>query len=200
MHAFTNANDFKGEPYITVGEGQRFYPSSPTFDIHVIAGALSKQCRFGGHVVRHYSVAEHSIMVRNIMKHFDLGDPFEGLMHDAHEAYLIDMPSPWKVLLPDYKKLEKSIEKPLRKWAGVPEEMTDGAKLADHVALYAEAIRLIEGGLGSLWSCESWDPKVKDMADRFLAEGQRNKLGLDNYTAYNRFMEYYYRAKDEVSI
>lgn len=197
---FSNANDLKDEPYITVGGGQRFYPSRPTFDINVIASALSKQCRFGGHIMRHYSVAEHSVLVRNIMQYFDLGNPFEGLMHDAQEAYLPDMPTPWKVQLPDYKRLERSIEIPLREWAGLPVDLSLGCKLADHVALYIEAIKLVEGGLTSLWSCEDWDKTVKAKADEYLSKNPHRKFGWNMNYAQNLFLEHYYRGKEVVSL
>ena len=196
---FANADEKVDEPYITVGDGQRFYPSRPTFDIHVIAGALAKQCRFGGHIMRHYSVAEHSVLVRQLMSYYDLGDPFEGLMHDAQEAYLPDMPTPWKVQLPDYKKLERSIEVPLRAWAGLPDTVSSGCKFADHIAVYIEAIKLVEGGLSSLWSCEKWDKNVKAKADEFI-ETKLWKLGWQPNEASNRFLEHYYRAKETTRI
>lgn len=63
-----------------------------------IAHALSNQCRFSGHVRKFYSVAEHSVRVaRWVRKH---GGSIEerkwALLHDASEAYLVDMPKPLK--------------------------------------------------------------------------------------------------------
>lgn len=60
--------------------------------IEDIAHALSNQCRFSGHVRRFYSVAEHSVRV---MKKCKI-DPLYGLLHDASEAYLVDLPRPLK--------------------------------------------------------------------------------------------------------
>lgn len=192
MMLFKNANERITEPYITVGNGSRFYPSRPEFDIKVIAGALSKQCRFGGHIKRHCSVAEHSVIVHDLMKRFALGsDPFEGLMHDAQEAYLPDMPTPWKIQLPDYKKLERSIEIPLRRWAGLHKDLSDGCKMADHIALYVEATELVEGGLGSIWSCEDWDAGIKSMADEYIA--CTSQIGIDAETAEKNFLFVYWK-------
>lgn len=61
-----------------------------------IAHALSNICRFGGHTIEHYSVAEHSILVAALApEDFKL----EALLHDAAEAYVGDVIKPLKNLL-----------------------------------------------------------------------------------------------------
>jgi len=68
-----------------------------------IAWSLSMQCRYAGHVKAYYSVAEHCIIVsRRLPEKLKLA----GLLHDAAEAYVTDLPSPIKVLLPGYKEIE----------------------------------------------------------------------------------------------
>ena len=131
------------ELYIETATGKRFYIDRPEFDITDIIHALAHQCRFTGHTKQFYSVAEHCLLVSRIVEDLALGDPFEGLMHDAAEAYLSDIAAPWKALLPDYKKLETKIETPLREWAGVPALLSDGVKRADWLALFIEARALI---------------------------------------------------------
>jgi 5'-deoxynucleotidase YfbR-like HD superfamily hydrolase len=69
-------------------------PDPELFDIRDIAHALSLQCRFSGHVRQHYSVADHSIRVARLVP---VEDALEGLMHDASEYLLIDVPSPLKM-------------------------------------------------------------------------------------------------------
>jgi len=78
-------------------------PTADVICIEDIAHALSLTCRFGGHSLKFYSVAQHSVMCCNMMKEqYQL----QALMHDASEAYLCDIPTPLKQHLSDYKKLE----------------------------------------------------------------------------------------------
>lgn len=131
------------EPYIELYNGERFYIYRPHFDIDVIAHGLAKNCRYTGQCKRFFSVAEHSVLVAKLMEDLNLGDPFEGLMHDGTEAYLSDLAAPWKALLPDYKKLEAQIELPLRRHFGLPDTITAGCKRADWLALFIEANTLM---------------------------------------------------------
>lgn len=64
-----------------------------------IAWSLSQINRFNGHALRPYSVAEHSLLVCEIVEREFAGDihaSFAALMHDAHEAVAGDMHSPGK--------------------------------------------------------------------------------------------------------
>lgn len=108
--------------------------SGLTFDIHDedewnfdkfdIAHSLSTINRFAGHV-EFYSVAEHSARVADMLK--DWGCPPEvqllGLLHDASEAYLLDIPRPWKGTVyigkRTYMDVEDDIQAALFEWAGI---------------------------------------------------------------------------------
>jgi uncharacterized protein len=74
-----------------------FNPDSWVFDLDEIAQALSNTCRFGGHV-EFYSVAEHCIRVAHHLEDegFSAHTQLIGLMHDAIEAYIGDIPRPIK--------------------------------------------------------------------------------------------------------
>lgn len=130
--------------WIQTYKGKRFRLDDPKFDIEEIAHALSLQCRFTGHIKDFYSVAEHSVMVAGLSLFFK-GDPLEGLLHDAHEAYFSDLASPWKAVVPDYKKIEKTLEAAMRKQFNLVPEITDIVKKADWVALFIEAKALLTG-------------------------------------------------------
>jgi hypothetical protein len=87
--------------FIETHTGRRFRPLEPDpaeIDVRDIAHALSHQCRFSGHVIAYYSVAEHSVRVAELLALRGLPRWVQlwGLLHDASEAYLVDIPSPLK--------------------------------------------------------------------------------------------------------
>lgn len=96
--------------FIRTYSGQRVSlldDSTHCFNLEDIARGLSGVNRFNGQTLFPYSVAEHSVHVASRL-------PPElqllGLLHDASEAYLIDMPSPHKALLPDYRFYEEKTQ------------------------------------------------------------------------------------------
>jgi len=99
------------ESCISTSSGRFFdllKPEEYEYDIEEIATALSNICRYTGHVNRFYSVAEHSVLVsRLVPERLALC----GLLHDASEAFVGDVSSPLKKLLPEYKKIEENIQK-----------------------------------------------------------------------------------------
>jgi hypothetical protein len=76
--------------------GRHVTPLQPTTDmlcIEDIAHHLSHEARYNGATREFYSVAEHSVRVSWLVpKAYAL----EGLLHDASEAYLKDIPAPLK--------------------------------------------------------------------------------------------------------
>lgn len=71
-----------------------------------IAWSLSMQCRFNGHVKTHYSVAQHCLVVAELVPpQFHL----EALLHDTTEAYVGDLVSPLKQALPEYRQIEMRV-------------------------------------------------------------------------------------------
>jgi hypothetical protein len=83
-----------------------FEPDPETICIEDIAHALSHQCRFGGHLPQFYSVAQHSIFCADLAED---QHKLAALMHDASEAYLLDVPRPIKLRLDNYKAIEDNL-------------------------------------------------------------------------------------------
>lgn len=82
--------------WIQTYSGVIFYPLDPRPEeirIEDIAHSLSLLCRFAGHCREFYSVAQHSVLVSAQLP-ADL--KLWGLLHDASEAYLVDLPRPLK--------------------------------------------------------------------------------------------------------
>lgn len=82
--------------WIQTYTGKAFDPFDPDpmkICIEDIAHALSNICRFTGHTREFYSVAQHSV---EMAKRLPASLQLAGLLHDASEAYLCDVPSPIK--------------------------------------------------------------------------------------------------------
>lgn len=103
--------------------------------IQDIATALSRECRYAGHASHFYSVAQHSVLCSRIVPP-ELA--IEALLHDASEAYLKDIPSPLKALLPDYKVIEARFERAIREHFELPELHSQSVKEADNILLVTE--------------------------------------------------------------
>jgi len=82
-------------------------PDPSLVNIVDIAHGLSHLCRFTGQTNGFYSVAEHSVKVSRLVPE-DMA--LEGLLHDASEAYVGDMASPLKALLPEYQHIERKVQ------------------------------------------------------------------------------------------
>ena len=125
-------------PTILLRSGRYFdlmNPRPEDVDILDIASALSKLCRFTGHTSEFYSVAQHSYYVAKIVPpQYAL----QGLLHDASEAYIGDVASPLKMLLPDYKVVEQRVEAAIAERFGLPVKLHESVKHADLVMLATE--------------------------------------------------------------
>ncbi|KFD18376.1 hypothetical protein GTPT_2566 [Tatumella ptyseos ATCC 33301] len=124
--------------WIYTNSGEHFNFISPRPEqicIDDIACGLSNICRFTGQLNEFYSVAQHSVLASHIVPpEF----AFEALMHDAQEAYLGDVSSPLKGLLPDYRRIERIVEMVIRMNYGLPAVMSSVVKHADLTLLATE--------------------------------------------------------------
>jgi uncharacterized protein len=139
-------------------------PDPAVVDIADIAIALSRICRFGGHLrsdIEHYSVAQHSLLVSEIVpSHLR----FPALLHDAAEAYLGDVVRPLKLLLPDYVVIEKAWELAIGEHFGLGSQLSDmdpAIKDADDTVLNTERRDLLEVGPASGLIIRGLSPMVE---------------------------------------
>lgn len=123
---------------IRVFSGKYFNPIDPNpdlIDIEDIAHGLSMQCRFGGHTTVFYSVAEHCI---NVCQMVAPGHELAGLLHDASEAYLLDVPRPIKGNLVGYKDIEDKLMRIIAEKFGFRYPLHREVKQCDEIALKDE--------------------------------------------------------------
>ena len=100
--------------YITTFTGKHFDPLEPAaslIDIRDIAHALSLTCRGIGHVKIFFSVAQHCIncALEAEARGYSPKVILACLIHDASEAYMSDVPRPFKQALPEYKQIEEQL-------------------------------------------------------------------------------------------
>lgn len=182
--------------WIQTHSGRRFNPTKPNPNaivIQDIAHALSMQCRFSGHCRKFYSVAQHSVLVSYIC---DSADALWGLLHDASEAYLVDVPRPLKRSgkFNAYIEFETQMQEAICRRFGLPFQEPPSVKKADTVLLATEA-RDLMAPLHPDWVqpvdplpflIEPWGPdKAKDMfMKRFFELIGADKTHYEHYLRY----------------
>lgn len=148
-------------------------PRPEEIRIYDIAQQLSRVCRFGGALrddVELYTVAQHCCHVSD---HCPPELRLEGLLHDAHEAYIPDLLKPLKLNIKklgwDWKLLEHPLELAVRRRFGLPDDMHPDVKQQDYIAVATEHFQLqhvtgeVDWGVPpTLWqdlSIEPWHPR-----------------------------------------
>ena len=109
-------------PWIQTYSGRAWSPDDVDgypYDVAEIAHCLARLCRFAGHTNGFYSVAQHSVLVaREVARTQARSDQGRALvqaalLHDAAEAFCVDLPSPIKRLpeLAGYRTLIAEVER-----------------------------------------------------------------------------------------
>jgi uncharacterized protein len=164
-----------GKPTLRTFTGRYVHPLNPTpdeIDIADISHSLSNQCRFSGHVSEFYSVGQHSVHVADeIMA--ATGDrrlALWGLLHDASEAYLVDLPKPLKMAAgfgEFYRQAETDLMTCICFKFHLPLKEPEIVRHYDKVLVCTEA-RDFMGRVGEpwypvemlTWTLESWTPEL----------------------------------------
>lgn len=168
------------QPTIMTFRGTYFDYTNPRgCNIHIedIAHGLSNVCRFAGHTPRFYSVAQHCVMASRLVppEH-----ALQTLLHDASEAFMGDVPTPLKMLLPEYKAIEREVQAAIYEQFGLPAKDHPEVKCADLQMLRLEKHYLMRQDGGKVpWAIlegvelpnivldNCWVPQIAKMA--FLA-------------------------------
>ena len=121
-------------------------PEKSPISIEDIAHALSLLCRFAGHCKEFYSVAEHSYRVSYVCPE---EHALWGLMHDASEAYCVDVPRPLKHLegMENYREHEKRVMRAICGWFNMNPVEPPEVKAADMVLLVTEQRDLLKNSI-----------------------------------------------------
>jgi hypothetical protein len=178
----------KGD-WIQTASGRSFYPLDPRpdeIDIRDIAHSLSLTCRFRGHCQTYYSVAEHSVRCAEYLERLRPWDKklqLWGLLHDAAECMLCDVPRPIKPFLTGFKEIEDNISKAVAEKFDLPWPMHMDVKLADNVLLATEARDLMGHDAYERWG--------KDMAVPL----EEQIIPLHWWMAENLFLETFERLR-----
>ena len=108
-------------------------PQLSALKIEEVAHSLARINRFSGHTKTFagYNVAQHSVLVA---RHLEPAFQFAGLMHDAHECTIGDVPSPVKWALEElgggaaFQELDNRMSRAVRRRFKV--HMSDESKIA----------------------------------------------------------------------
>lgn len=134
-------------------------PQPEQVTLEDVAHHLSQMCRFGAATTRFYSVAEHALLVRELVMEFYPELALAALHHDSHEYILGDWPTPLKrklraagVTVLDEMRRQTDIAIGAR--FGIDPDLFEhpAIKEADTIALFREASSLKKSrGVGYHW-------------------------------------------------
>ena len=169
-------------------------PNPADIVIEDIAWALSRMPRFSGHSIPYtpYSVAQHCIQVAEDLKDYGPDIQLYGLLHDAAEAYINDLPSPVKHIPEIYaviKKLEDSLMTAIYTSLKIklPTEQEEAlVKIADKTQQAVEAYNFMYSR-GKDWNL----PEVS------FAKLQEFREPMTSIDSYHKFLSYFQDLIDQ---
>lgn len=155
-----------------------------------IAQSTAMIARWNGHIRRWWSVGDHCIYVLNLVEKFinaHQGDDITfalggfsedanrlaALLHDATEAYVGDVASPIKSLLPDYRELEHRVQSAIQDHFALPmASQTFIVKAADAAALRVEAREIcIRPDIITMNDCNVVSDTLADVVNEMVGYG-----------------------------
>ena len=178
------AKDNHRHASISTYSGVEFFPLSPRVEdvrLFDIAHALSMKCRYTGHCHQFHSIAQHSVMVSQMLEVMkaSVEEQYIGLMHDTSEAYLPDVASPIKGSIPGYREIEHRLERVIAEAFNYEFPFPKSVKVADAEAFrheYRQIMKPLDWWKGDPprydWGViEEWQPFMA--RERFLQRHRR---------------------------
>lgn len=162
--------------------GRQFWPLDPRAEevcIEDIAHSLSLQSRYAGHCLRFYSVAEHSVLLSDwlVAQGHDAETCLWGLMHDAGEAYVLDMVRPLKHSMPEFRKIEIAVLGAVSSRFQMFPLQPAIVKEADNRILVDEKAQNMAPGL--VWFTDRYEPLGVQL--RFWSASEAESAFLDRF-------------------
>lgn len=122
------------------GRIEPLHPSQDDVDVQDIAHALSRLCRYNGHVGGFLSVARHSLWVSErvyTQTNSNAELALSGLLHDGAEAYLSDVPRPVKRApeMAVFRELDAKMDQTVMEHFGLPFPIPEVVMEADRYVL-----------------------------------------------------------------
>lgn len=128
--------------------GRQYWPMDPRpHEVHIedIAHSLAMQARYAGHCIKFYSVAEHSVLIaRHLAAKHAPEVALAGLLHDAPEAYCVDIPRPLKPYLTNYRAIEQDNWLAIAARFQIDRDLPDEVHDADNRIIADELVNLRE--------------------------------------------------------
>lgn len=131
-------------------------PDPGDITLYDIAHKLAQTNRYGGSTKHPYNVAQHAVFVAERLRRMGHSTKVQliGLHHDDPEAFLCDIPRPWKALLGDiYRQMTVIFEVAIAEALDLPDDAViyhSIIKQADNFALLVEARNMMPSG-GHRW-------------------------------------------------
>jgi 5'-deoxynucleotidase YfbR-like HD superfamily hydrolase len=168
----------------TGGKLYFFHPEKSNINIEDIAHSLSLICRFNGATEKFYSVAQHSVFVADKVKENGgtKEEIYSALMHDSSEAFISDVPSPFKKFFPGFKQAETRMEKFLANKFQFKFPYAQIVKDYDLIALSTEMRDLMKVSDSKLLKVKPTKENIKPKSAK-----ESEKLFLNRYAKYRYY-------------
>jgi len=158
-------------------------PREEDIDINVIAHGLAKKDRASGMYNVDFPVSDHSILVAYLARYYAQQDNcsentcnnlfLKGLLHDASEAYLVDLPRPLKYLpgFEKYRDIEANLQGMIYRKFGLDYLNDNFVKKADNIALIWEFYNFMPGREQMPWVMDGYSQAEADVDAAYPRNG-----------------------------